>query len=247
MPAYSFMLSLAFVAGALIAIAVCKKHNISSLKVFGLVVIIQVFSNLGSRLLFVINNYSQFEANPLKIFSPAPGGFDFTGGLVLGILAGALYIKWSGLPFWKVADCLVPSLAVGIFLTKLGCFGGGCCYGKETASFPAVQFPPGSLAAHKFGVEHWVHPTQLYEAFAGLILLAAALFLVRKLKGRPFDGRLFLIFLSLYLLARTVNESLRGDALHNYIFNLTQTQFLNILLIAFAAVVYWMQWRATVR
>lgn len=47
----------------------------------------------------------------------------------------------------------------------------------------------------------------------------------------------------LYLIARTFNEALRGDAVHDYIFHLTQTQFLNILLIFFAAAVYGLKWK----
>lgn len=241
-PAYPFMLSLAFIIGALIAVSVCKKQNISIYKIFGLIISIQISAFLGSRLLFVINNYSQFESNLLEAFSLSPGGFAFTGGLFLSIFAAIIYIKSTNLPFWKISDCVVPSLAVGIFLTKIGCFLGGCCYGKETSSFLGVRFPVGSLAAQKFGVQHLVHPTQLYEASAGLIILAVATLFVRK--QRKFAGQLFLSFMILYLIVRTLNEALRGDAVHNYIFNLSQTQFLNIILIFFAVVVYCLKLKA---
>ncbi|NIO86016.1 MAG: hypothetical protein GTN53_36105 [Candidatus Aminicenantes bacterium] len=76
----------------------------------------------------------------------------------------------------------------------------------------------------------------MYEASAGLIILAMAILYVRK--QRKFAGQLFLSFMILYLIFRTLNEALRGDAVHNYIFNLSQTQFLNIILIFFAVVVY---------
>jgi phosphatidylglycerol:prolipoprotein diacylglycerol transferase len=150
-------------------------------------------------------------------------------------------LKSTNPPSWKIADFAVPALAVGIFLTKIGCFLGGCCFGKETSFFLAVRFPPDSLAAQKFGALHLVHPTQLYEAFSGLIILAVVILFVRK--HRIFDGQLFLSFMILYLIARTFNEALRGDAVHDYIFHLTQTQFLNILLIFFAAAVYGLKWK----
>ncbi len=241
-PAYSFMLSLAFIIGTLIAIGLCKRQNISIIKIFGLVMSIQISAHLGSRLLFVINNYSQFETNLLKVFTLSPGGFDFTGGLFLSVLVGIIYIKLTNLPFWKISDCLVPPIAVGIFLTKIGCFLGGCCFGKETNSFPGVRFPADSLAAQKFGVHHLVHPTQLYEALSGLFILAIVILYVRK--HRKFEGQLFLSFMILYLIARTLNEVLRGDEVHNYIFNLTQTQFFNIIIIFFAIVVYRMKLKA---
>ncbi len=239
MPAYPFMLGLAFIIGALILIGACKKQNISLYKIFGLVILIQVSSALGSRLLFAVNNYSLFKSNLLNIFSLSPGGLAFTGGLILSIFAAVIYMKATHLPSWKIADFAVPALAVGIFLTKIGCFLGGCCYGKETCFFLAVRFPPDSLAAQKFGTLHLVHPAQLYEAHSGLIILAVVILYVRK--HRIFDGQKFLSFMILYLMVRTFNEVLRGDAVHNYIFHLTQTQFLNILLIFFAVVIYGMK------
>jgi len=241
-PAHSFMLSLAFIIGALIVIGVCKKQIISINNIFVLIILIQISGILGSRLLFVINNYSQFKTVLLKVFSLSLGGFAFTGGLFLSILVAIIYIKLNNLPFWKISDCVVPSIAVGIFLTKIGCFLGGCCYGKETSSFLGVQFPADSLAAQKFGVQHLVHPTQLYEAFSGLIILAIAILYVPK--HRKFEGQLFLSFMTLYLIGRTLNEAFRGDAVHNYIFNLSQTQFLNIIFIFLAILVYWMKAKA---
>jgi len=241
------MLSLAFIIGTLIFIIVCKKQNISIYKIFGLVISIQVSSSLGSRLLYAVNNYSQFETSLMGVFSLSPGGFDFTGGLFLSIIAAIIFMKSAKLPSWKISDFAVPVLAVGIFLTKIGCFLGGCCHGKETSFFLGVRFPADSLAAQKFGVLHLVHPTQLYEAFSGLIILAVVILFVGKRKHKKFDGQLFLSFMILYLVFRTFNEALRGDAVHNYIFHLSQTQFLNILLIVFAVVVYGMKWKKSKR
>jgi phosphatidylglycerol:prolipoprotein diacylglycerol transferase len=235
-PAYPFMLSLAFITGTLILIGVCKKHHISPYKIFGLVITLQVSSSLGSRLLYAANNYAQFESHLPGVFRLSPGGFDFTGGLFLSIIAAIIFMKFAKLPAWVMLDCSVPALGVGIFLTKTGCFLGGCCYGKETSFFLGVRFPPGSLAAQKFGVMHLVHPTQCYEAVSGLLILAAAIFFVGKHK--KFAGQLFLFFMILYLAFRAFNEALRGDAVHNYIFHLSQTQFLNILLIFFAVAIY---------
>lgn len=240
-PAYPFMLSLAFISGAFITVGVCKKHDIPALKVLGLIVAVQVLSFVGSRLLFAVNNFSLFAANPLKLITLSPGGLAFTGGFILSIIAALVYMKLTHLPPWEISDCAVPALAVGIFLTKIGCFLGGCCFGKETTFFLAVRFPPHSLAAQKYGIQHLVHPTQLYEAFSGLFIFIVVILIWRKHKR--FAGQLFLSFIILYLGFRIFNEVLRGDAEFNYIFRLSQTQFLNILLIAFAALIYWKRLR----
>lgn len=242
-PAHSFMFSLAFIIGTLIAIGICKKKSISVKKIFVLIILVQVSGTLGSRLLFVANNYSQFKTDLQKIFNISLGGFFFTGGLILGMIAAIIYIRLAKLPFWKISDCAVPSLAAGIFITKIGCFLGGCCYGNKTSFFLGVQFPVDSLAAQKFGFPHLVHPTQLYEAFSGLIILAITILYVHK--HRKFEGQLFLSFMTLYLIVRTLNEALRGDVVHNFVFNLSQTQFFNIILIFFAVLVYWMKLRTS--
>jgi len=240
---FSFMLGLAFVMCTAIAIGVCKRQIISINNIFGLIVSIQISGLLGSRLLFVMNNYSQFESDLWKIFSPAPGGFAFTGGLFLSVLAAIIYIKLAKLSFWKISDCAVYPIAAGIFLTKIGCFLGGCCYGKETSFVFGVQFPADSLAAQKFGFPHLVHPTQLYEAFSSIIILAVTILYVRK--NRKFDGQLFLSFIILYLITRTLNESIRGDVAHNLILKLSQTQFLSIIFIFIAIFVFWIKLQAS--
>lgn len=237
-PSHSFMLSSSFIVGALIFICYGKKQNISINKLFGLVISVQLFAILGARFLFVVNNYSQFESDFLKVFSISPGGFAVNGGLFFGILVGVLYTRLSSLSFWNISDFASPSIALGICLTKIGCFLGGCCYGKETSLFLGVQFPDNSLAASQYGIPHLVHPTQLYEGFFGIIILVILLLVRRR---RKFAGQVFLSFVILYLFVRTLNDVLRGDVTHNYIFNLSQTQLLSIIFGLLAVLIYWVR------
>ncbi len=241
-PSYAFMLSLSFIIGSLIFIRFGMKQKISINKLFGLIISIQIAAIFGSRFLFVINNYAQFESDFLKVFSITPGGFALNGGLFLGIMAGALFIKLNKLSFWNIFDLVAPSLALGVCLTRIGCFLGGCCYGKETSLFLGIQFPNHSLAAQTFGIQHLVHPTQLYEALSGLIIFIILLMLIRR--ERKFNGQLFLSFIILYLIVRILNDVFRGDTLHNYLFNLSQTQLFSIMLGIIAVFVYWIKLRS---
>ena len=52
------------------------------------------------------------------------------------------------MPFLPYADTLIPSVAFGHFLGRLGCFGAGCCWGRSCdPALPwAAHFPPESLA-----------------------------------------------------------------------------------------------------
>src|SRR4030067_3497272 len=177
---FPFMLSLAYVISTLLAIGVCNKQVISLRNIFGLCITVQISGTIGSRLLFAINNYSQFRSNVGAIFRPSPGGFAFIGGLFAGTLAAIVYLKLAKLSFWQVSDCAVTPIAIGISISKIGCFLGGCCYGKETSSFLGVRFPPNSLAAQKYGFPHLVHPAQLYEAAASTVILAIIVLFLAK-------------------------------------------------------------------
>jgi phosphatidylglycerol:prolipoprotein diacylglycerol transferase len=123
------------------------------------------------------------------------------------------------LPVWKLADCAVPALAVGIALMRTGCFLRGCCFGVASDLPWAVTFPTGSpawaqqLLSGQTGIlgmaggVHPVHPTQLYEVGAALLLAAGAL-LWQRWRGLP-DGVGFLAFAIGFTLFRAANGVLR--------------------------------------
>ena len=54
-----------------------------------------------------------------------------------------------------------------------------------------------------------LHPTQLYEAGAELLILV--FLLVTERKGRPFPGRTFWVYMLLYAISRFIIEFYRAD------------------------------------
>ena len=93
---------------------------------------------------------------------------------------------------------------------RLGCFMAGCCYGKPTQVAWAVTFTDPAAALNvgtPLGVP--LHPTQLYESLAGLVILVVLLATERR--GKPYPGRTFWQFVLLYGVSRFVIEFFRGD------------------------------------
>jgi phosphatidylglycerol:prolipoprotein diacylglycerol transferase len=130
--------------------------------------------------------------------------------------------------FFPYADALIPSVAIGHAIGRLGCFAAGCCWGAACdAHLPwAARFPPeslayqGQVATHVIssGALHTIaiHPTQLYESLGEL-----AIFLVLTL-WRPrkrFGGELLALYLVLYAPLRATVEMLRGDEERGRVFN----------------------------
>ena len=114
-------------------------------------------------------------------------------------------MRWYRLPIWKIADLFAPSIALGLFFARTGCFMAGCCYGKETSLPWGVTFTdPLSLA--RLSVP--LHPTQLYEAAGGLFLF---LFLIWMEKRKSYEGQIFWLFLLLYSILRFLIEFFRDD------------------------------------
>src|SRR5262249_56008945 len=109
------------------------------------------------------------------------GGFD--GGLIVGVAVALWYIRKVGLPLWTTCDVFAPGIALGHVVGRLGCLFAGCCYGKPTTRPWGITFTD-PFAAANVGTPLNVplHPTQLYEAGAELLILIVLL--VTERKGR---------------------------------------------------------------
>lgn len=118
------------------------------------------------------------------LFSRA--GFVFWGGLIGGIIATSLVVRFKKLRWSTISDASATSLAAAYAVGRTGCWAVGDDYGRPWDSPLAVQFPEGappSTAANMsqmFGVSFppgtdpsaviAVHPTQIYEVILGFVM-----------------------------------------------------------------------------
>ena len=93
---------------------------------------------------------------------------------------------------------MIPSVGLGIFITRIGCFFNGCCYGLPTDRSWGMVFPQESPAG-AFFPNQAIHPTQLYSSFYGLLIFVLILFVERFKK---YDGFLLYFFFICYGIAR---------------------------------------------
>jgi phosphatidylglycerol:prolipoprotein diacylglycerol transferase len=147
-----------------------------------------------------------------------------------GIVSSAVALRLQNTDWWAFVDNGTPGLAIGLGITRIGCYLFGCDYGVRSTDALAVSFPrwddtavgpwmPASSPAHSDHVvagldfasahSHLVHPTQLYESLVGF--LAFAVLILWRPKKR-FHGQICLAFLIYYAIARFAIELLRGDA-----------------------------------
>lgn len=156
---------------------------------------------LGGRLLYVLLNWEVYRANPLEVFALWHGGLVWYGGLAGGLLAQARFVSRRKLNFLRVTDQVIPAVALGHAIGRLGCFANGCCYGRPTTSWWGVAFPGHPTA---------VVPTQLIES-VGLVALFVILRMAQRVSVLKRPGALFGLYLIGYGLLRWVVEGWRGD------------------------------------
>jgi phosphatidylglycerol:prolipoprotein diacylglycerol transferase len=205
---YGFMLCIAFILGLLITYRHLKKNFIDPYVVFDIVIAALVGGIVGARIFYILGNLDEFRGHWGDILHFWDmSGLVFFGGLLLGGAAVIAVIRWKGLPFPIVADGAGLSLALGLAVTRIGCFLNGCCYGKPSGLPWAVTFPSDSGIYASMNIAPTpIHPTQIYESLLDLALFIFLMVIRKRLK---YHGEIFYLFLALYGLIRFSVEFFR--------------------------------------
>jgi len=202
---YGLFVALGFSIALLVTLKIGKAQGIEGKRVLDIGFIMILTAIIGSRLTFVLINFSHYKDRPMDILRIWEGGLVFSGGLVAVALVMGWYFRRHHLSFWQMGDLWAPGIAIGQATGRIGCFMAGCCYGKPTDLPWAVIFTdPQSLAP----LNTPLHPTQLYAAFSGFIIFVVLMFLNGR---KQFQGQVFIWFLILHSTARLFMERFRGD------------------------------------
>ena len=235
---YGVLLAAAYLVGLKLAMVRAKTRGLDANRVLDLGIYIIISALVGAKLLLLITDFRTFRADPRELLTLARSGGVFYGGLILAVTVALWYIRRVGLPLWTTCDVFAPGIALGHVVGRFGCFFAGCCYGKPTSMPWGITFTD-PFAQTNVGTPLGVplHPTQLYEAGAELLILGVLLFTERK--GRPFAGRTFWLYMLLYAISRFVIEFFRGDD-RGAVGMFSTSQFISILLapLAVAMLVY---------
>ena len=227
---YGVLLAVSYLVGLKLAMSRAKQRNLDSARVLDLGIYIIVAALVGAKLLLLVVDFDHYRNNPGEVLSLARSGGVFYGGLILAVAVAFWYIARHKMPFWSTCDVFAPGIALGHVTGRLGCFAAGCCYGRPTDVPWGVIFTD-PLAAANVGTPLGIrlHPTQLYEAGAELLILAFLLATERR--GRPFAGRTFWLYMFLYAVSRYIIEIYRGDPRGVVPFlDISTSQFISLIL-----------------
>ncbi len=204
---YNLLMGIGIVSGLLVLQKTCKKIRIPNAQADNLWVMVAASLLTGLISAVLLNKVYHYE-NSRNFLSELTKytGMTFEGGLVGGAITFVLIYKSLNKGFkgiLKLLNCITPSIVIGHFFGRVGCFLAGCCFGKPTSSPIGIVFPARSLAAQYYGEGVKVVPVQLMEA----VFLAILFLLISNL----LLNYSFSTYLISYGIFRFFIEYFRGD------------------------------------
>ncbi|MBN2717625.1 MAG: prolipoprotein diacylglyceryl transferase [Deltaproteobacteria bacterium] len=147
---YGVMLGISVVAGWFLTIHFGKDDfQIRHLK--RLIIVSAVAALVGARLLAVLTTWRCIDwSNPLLLLIPGHTGLVAYGGFMGGFAGAFAYARRKRLSVVAFADAATPSLALGLGISRIGCFLYGCDYGR-----PIHSDAPGWLQAIGVRFPNW--------------------------------------------------------------------------------------------
>src|SRR3954452_1594001 len=141
---------------------------------------------VGSRLYFIVQNYSEVKSDLLgNLFSGS--GLVWYGGLIGGVVAVCLWAWYRDFLGVALLDLAAPALALGYAIGRCGCqVSGDGDYGKPWDGPWAMAYPDGVVPTTQR-----VHPTPIYESLA----MGIAAIVLWRLRDRFRPGVLFAVYL----------------------------------------------------
>ena len=243
---YGVSLELAFLCAILVTVRLAERDGLPRQKIYDLSLWMLLASLIGSKILMLFTEpeYRQNLWQLLSLDFLRSGGV-FYGGLLGAVIVGYLLMRHYQLPWWRTADACAPGIALGNFFGRQGCFAAGCCWGDPTTLPWGVKFTELGHQITGVPIDTYLHPTQLYESFAMLIVF---FFLLWLHKHRKFTGQVILFYALLYSVVRFSIEFVRGDPRGDILglttlTGLSTSQMLSIVVGITALIVLIVRWR----
>jgi phosphatidylglycerol:prolipoprotein diacylglycerol transferase len=203
---HGFFTALGIVAGVYLSTKIARVKGIPTDEIYNAAMPVVFGGIVGARTLFVIENFDDFQSDPLEVFALTEGGISVLGALLGGSLAVWLYVIFAGLPWARCADVAVPGVIFGFSLGRIGDIINGEHIGAQSdLPWATVYEHPNSpaflLPAH--------HPAVAYEMILGLLLTAVLVYMVYRMQWLR-DGWVAVVGIAAYCFIRIFEGFFRG-------------------------------------
>jgi phosphatidylglycerol:prolipoprotein diacylglycerol transferase len=174
-----------------------------------------IWALVGAKGLLVLVELPRYIHHPAELVGLVRAGGVFLGGFLAAVIAGVILFRRHRLPPLTTMDAMVPSVALGQAIGRLGCLMAGCCWGSRCDLPWAITYTDPAAAANvgtPLGVP--LHPYPAYEAMFDFALFVGLELLFRQ---RLAPGRVFATYLLVYGGGRFLLEWTRGDAARGFV------------------------------
>lgn len=235
---YGLMLALSFLIGIYWASKRAEDRSLNSNQVVDLSLFVLFGAVFGARVMYVLTHLEEFKGHWTDTFNPFQSsgqigiaGLTMLGGVLVSLLIIIFYCNLKKISFLKLFDVMAPVFGFGIFLTRIGCFFNGCCYGQPCDLPWGVKFPIDSAAGFmNQGIA--LHPTQLYSSIYGFIMMVVLLLIDKK---KRFDGLLAGVVFMMYGMFRFLVDFVRYYEKVDMVpgFQITINQLISLIMFLF--------------
>jgi phosphatidylglycerol---prolipoprotein diacylglyceryl transferase len=246
---YSFglMMGISFIIANFLLTKEFKRKKINPELASNITLIALVAGVSGSKILYLLENFKSFIADPIGM-TFSPGGLTFYGGFILAAASIYFYAKKKGIKFIQIADSVTPALLLAYGIARIGChLAGDGDYGYPTdlpwaTDYSNGTYPPSAAfrdfpeIVAKYGVNGIVpdntlcHPAPIYET---LICVTFFFFMWKNRERWKIEGQMFFTYLILAGVERFSVEFLRLNP--RFILGLSEAQIIAAILIIVGA------------
>ncbi len=241
---YGLIIGIGVLCGVSLAAHIAKKTGQNPDWYWDLAIYLLIFSIMGARLYYVIFAWDYYKNDPMEILNIRNGGLAIYGGVIVGFITLAVYVKLKHKSYRLMADTGIFGVIMGQIIGRWGNFTNREAFGDYTDSLFAMRLPVSmvrsieitdKMQAHMSTATNYiqVHPTFLYESLWNVLILTLMLLYI---KHKKFHGEVALLYLGGYGFGRGLIESLRTDQLHLPGTSIPVSQLLGFTLFAFAIV-----------
>jgi phosphatidylglycerol:prolipoprotein diacylglycerol transferase len=195
---------------------------------------------LGARVFHILEYPAEFMQDPFgMIFSR--GGLSIYGGLIFGVLAGAIYLKQRAVPILPMLDAMAPALSLGYGIGRIGCqISGDGDWGTVANLALKPDWLPTWFWAQMYenniaGVliqSPGVYPTPVYETMMAFLIFLILRAIRPVIATRYAVGSIFSAYLILSGFARLLIEKIRINSAYHFLsWSFTQAELISAVLI----------------
>ena len=184
---------------------------------------------VGARLGYALEFPAVYSSNPLSLLALTPTTLSPSAGLIVGLIAIAIFFQRYAMPIRPTLDAIAPGLAAFMIFVGVAHILSGDAYGAPTSVPWAIRL-----------WNEYRHPSQFYETFIALTIFL----IIRERFPKPEGAGLnFLLVITLSSASKVFLDAFRGDSVF-LTGGFREAQVIALVILAVA--LYWMRkWMIT--